>query len=446
MVAAVAGLTPAPSASSTAGPAGGRAAAPAGALTTVVSFRLSGGHFAAALVFLLAGSWGLLYAAGDLAAGRFLVRPVVAVTHLLTLGWLTTSIMGALYQLLPVVLGVPAASERAGYGSVALFAPGLALFVGGMLAGGTTVLLSGAVLLSAGLVVFLANVGIAVARVRKRDLTWWAVAGSLVFLLVTVVLGASLAGNMRWFWLGGSRLMAVGVHVHVALGGWVLLMMIGVARRLLPMFLLSHGASTRPGTAAAVCVAAGAGILTVFHHAPSSLVGGVSGTLLALGTVAFLVQCVLYVRHSHRPALDAGLRIALSGLVLLAVAVALGVLSIAGGFNDARLTGAYGAALVLSFSLFVIGHYYKIVPFLVWNHRFAALVARGRSVPRVADLFRARTADAAFILLAAGSTLTVPAVATGAVPLARLGALLFAAGATLATVQLFTLFLARPRT
>ncbi|MGD8319629.1 MAG: hypothetical protein PVJ02_04230 [Gemmatimonadota bacterium] len=43
--------------------------------------------------------------APDLAGGPFLSPRVVAVTHLFTLGWITTSIMGALYQPLPVALG-----------------------------------------------------------------------------------------------------------------------------------------------------------------------------------------------------------------------------------------------------------------------------------------------------------------------------------------------------
>ena len=42
-----------------------------------------------------------------LAAGNFLSQRLAGVTHLFTLGWLTTTIYGALYQLLPVALGAP---------------------------------------------------------------------------------------------------------------------------------------------------------------------------------------------------------------------------------------------------------------------------------------------------------------------------------------------------
>lgn len=56
-------------------------------------------------LFLVLGGLGLVVVAPDLAGGPFLSPRVVAVTHLFTLGWITTSIMGALYQPLPVALG-----------------------------------------------------------------------------------------------------------------------------------------------------------------------------------------------------------------------------------------------------------------------------------------------------------------------------------------------------
>src|SRR5688572_26779770 len=70
-------------------------------------FRLPGEHFAAALTFWGVGALGLIRVAPDLAQGLFPLPRVIAVTHLFTLGWITTSILGALYQFLPVALRVP---------------------------------------------------------------------------------------------------------------------------------------------------------------------------------------------------------------------------------------------------------------------------------------------------------------------------------------------------
>lgn len=46
-------------------------------------------------------------------------------THLFTLGWITTSILGALYQLLPVALGVPVRSRGAAWAPLVLYLAGL---------------------------------------------------------------------------------------------------------------------------------------------------------------------------------------------------------------------------------------------------------------------------------------------------------------------------------
>ncbi len=95
-------------------------------------FRLPGEHFAAALAFLCAGAAMLVWAAPDIARGLFPLPRVAAATHLLTLGWITTSIMGALYQFLPVALAQPIRWQRLAHLTFYLHVPGVALFVVGL--------------------------------------------------------------------------------------------------------------------------------------------------------------------------------------------------------------------------------------------------------------------------------------------------------------------------
>ena len=66
---------------------------------------LPGLHFAAALAMFVCGTIGLAVEAPDLARGSFFAPEVIAVVHLFTLGWITTSIFGALCQFLPVAIG-----------------------------------------------------------------------------------------------------------------------------------------------------------------------------------------------------------------------------------------------------------------------------------------------------------------------------------------------------
>src|SRR5690606_15673473 len=103
-------------------------------------FRLPVEHLAAALVFWGAGALGLVWIAPLLAQGLFPLPRVIAVTHLFTLGWITTSILGALYQFFPVALRAPVRSQWLAHLTFLLYVPGLAVFVVGNLAGTRTML------------------------------------------------------------------------------------------------------------------------------------------------------------------------------------------------------------------------------------------------------------------------------------------------------------------
>jgi len=182
-------------------------------------FRLPGEHFTAGMTFLVLGSIGLVLVARDLAAGAFPLPAVLGVTHLFTLGWMTTSIMGALYQFLPVALGEPIKSVPAGHVAFALYVPGVAVFVAGLIFEISPLMLVGAASLGTGLLVFIINLAATLLRATARDLTWWALAGADLFLLVTLVLGLALAGNRQWGFLGVERPVALRTHLHVALFG-----------------------------------------------------------------------------------------------------------------------------------------------------------------------------------------------------------------------------------
>jgi hypothetical protein len=407
-------------------------------------FRLPGQHFAAALGFWLAGAIALVGIAPDVAQGLFPLPRVVAVTHLFTLGWITTSILGALYQFLPVALGVPIRWQRLAHVTFWLYAPGLVLFAVGLVGAAWPAVLGGAVLFASGLLLFLANLGATLGRCRARDITWWALAAAGVFLLATIALGLALATNLGRGFLGAHRFLAVTVHAHVALFGWVLLVVIGVAQRLLPMFLLSHGAPEWPGKAAAALVGAGVGGLALLHHVVPMAVYWGPGLLIALGAVAFLLQAGLFFRHRKRPALDAGLRLAAIALGFLALALALAPFALSRGFAAPRVGTAYLTALIVGgFGLFVAGHYYKILPFLVVFHRYGHLMGK-RPIPRTGDLYDDRVARAAVALLAAGTLGLVLSTLAGAPLPARVSAIAFAAGAATEVAQMYAISRRRP--
>jgi hypothetical protein len=409
-------------------------------------------HFCAGMFFFLCGAAGLVWVAPDLARGTYLSPRVAGITHLFTLGWITTSIMGALYQFLPVALGESIRSERLAHVTFWLYTPGLVLFVSGLLSGDTALVVAGAALFGTGILLFVANLAATLRAASRRDVTWWALACAAFYLLVTLVLGGALAGNQRWGYLADARVTALGVHVHIALAGWVLLVMVGVAHRLLPMFLLSHGASERYARAAVVLLAVGAGLLALLHHAQPVFARLLPAVLLASGLAAFLMQARAFYTRRHRPVLDPGMRLAAGALTILATALVLAwpvlLFDIA-----ARVTVAYLMSAVLGISLFVAAHYYKIVPFLIWFHRFgpqaqpagsslpraATPIQPKRSVLRIADLYSAPVAFAAGTLLVVGVAGMIAAVGAGTAALTRLAAAVMVAGVGIQACQMLQL-------
>lgn len=406
-------------------------------------FRVPGQHFAAGLVFLVAGAAGLVWRAEALAAGAFTDPGLLATTHLFTLGWIGTSIMGALYQFLPVALGSGVRWVRLTHLTFGLWTAGVAVFVVGLATTGVF-LLAGAGLLGTAILLFAANLAATLPGTERRGLTWWCVAGSTLALLAAWLLGALLAVNLTGGLLSGSRFSVLAIHVHVAAGGWVLLTMVGVAHHLMPMFLLSHGAGARLGKAAAVLLGAGtAGLVLTGHGLPTAALPYVLG-LLAAGAGAFLLQALLHFLRRRRPRIDPGMRLVGGALVLLALALVTGVTILLSPPADPSLLTVYGVLLVPGgLGLFVAGHYYKIVPFLTWFHRFGP-VASEREVPSVAELFDHRAARAAGSLLVGGVVTMSAGILLGGAALCLAGAIAFAAGALLESLQMLLIARQRP--
>lgn len=399
--------------------------------------RLPAQHFAAALLFLAAGAVGLVVVAPELAAGTFLSPRVAGVTHLFTLGWLTTTIFGALYQLLPVALGAPVWSVRLGHASFWTYAPGALLFACGVFHGSTVLHHAGIALLTIGIVLLVANVALSLPRARARDETWWAVVLALVALGSTLVLGVVLLHNLHTGFLHEHRVRTLAVHLHVALVGWALVMMVGMSHRLLPMFLLAHGASTAWTRRALALLPAGLVVLAWGLVARQAVASWAGLALLEAGVGCYLVQCRAFNRARKRPTLDVGLHFVATALGFLAVAAVLAPAVLAlGGVRQPRLATAYVlVALLGAVVLHVVGHFYKIVPFLAWIARFRGRVGRER-VPTVADLYSARVARVQLALMAAAVAGLAGGVLAGSVPMVRGSAVGFALGVALFIAQI----------
>lgn len=400
------------------------------------SLRLAGEHFAAATLFLLAGAVGLVWVAPDLAIGNYLAPRVAAVTHLFTLGWLTLTIFGALSQLLPVALGAPIFSLRLGHTAFWSFAAGVPLLAGGIATDRAPLLAVGGTLVGAGVLLAVANVAATLARGRTHDVTWAGIAVGIAYLTVALLFGLVLAHNLTSGVIAAARVRVLAAHLHIAAVGWAMIVIVGVANRLLPMFLLAHGADTRWSRRALAALAAGVPLFAVGMVGAWRAAAWAGALLLEAGLAAFLWQAYAFYKVRVRKRLDVGMQFARASTGFFAAAGVMGAVLLALGVAHVRLGAAYVVTGFLGgLVLFVTGFLYKIVPLLSWTARFGGRIGQ-TALPTAADLYSTPVARVQLALSVASVVLLLVGIAAASPMLARAGALLFLAAVLLFVYQI----------
>ena len=192
---------------------------------------------AAAAAFVLAAT-GVVWLAPDL-AGHYYHPRIVALTHTVTLGWITLAIMGASYQLIPIVLGRPVWSERAARWQFWLLVVSVIGMVAHFALGTWPGLVLAAAMFAAGAGVHLINVLLTLRGVDRSRFTARLVLLAYAGLALTVGFGLLLGADHIVKILPGDVFSTLHAHVHLALLGWVMPMVLGVAARVYPMFLLA---------------------------------------------------------------------------------------------------------------------------------------------------------------------------------------------------------------
>jgi hypothetical protein len=359
---------------------------------------------AAAVAFVMA-SLAVPALAPEL-AGHYYQPRILALAHTVTLGWITLTIVGASYQLIPIVLERPLWSERLAWWQLGLMVTGVVGMVGHFFLGAWSGLVWAAALMAAGVVAHLVNVALTVRGLGRWSFTARLVALALVGLALTTLVGFMLGVNKLLHFLPGDLFPNLHAHIHLGLLGWVLPMVIGVAARVYPMFLLAPEPAGWPGRVQLWGLAVGVPATVVgICDAPGLLV---PGALLVVAVVgAHLVWIVAMVRSRKRPELDWGLRFVLGGAVALVAATALGLALALDLASGPRVALAY-ATLALGgwASLTIVGMLLKIVPFLVWYRVYAGRAGRER-VPMLGQLSWPAGERLAWLLLTSG----VPALA-----------------------------------
>ncbi len=389
-------------------------------LPASIPFRF---FLAAALFHFLA--WLVLFIAADGVAGfRGGPGPVLAAIHLLTLGVLALTAIGASYQLFPVVTRRPLARDWPARVSFWLTAPGILLLAWGMGASDPWAMKTGGIATGLGLAVFV----LATADNLRRAGSVAVVAAHAWAALAALIFAGGLGLIMVWDlgagFLDDHAVWAV-VHMAVASFGFMGFLVFGLSLVLIPMFVLSLSLPQGPGWAQV-----GFGALALAGFVLGALLGL---PLLLLGSLAAAFAATLcyfwLMRRTFRTAMRKRLGLSFVLIRTSWLFLALGLLLILAPFagivlpNGPALTGfVILAGWLLTF---LTGVLQRIMPFLASMH------ASGRS--GLPALMSELSADTPLKIHAACHITALAACALGIVLdttwLIRLGAALGAAGA-----------------
>ncbi len=366
--------------------------------------------FLTAPLFLLAAACLIAWAPDALAA-RWTPQ-ALALTHALTLGFLAMVMLGALLQMLPVVAGAPLPVPQwvAWFSHVPLVLGTVALMAG-FLSAEPAAYGAGVILLGSGFAIFIAAVSIGLARAPAGN----SVTGirlAVASLVLTILAGVTLALLRAGWWSPPAADTVIAAHVGFGLLGWILLLVVGIAYQVVPMFQI-----TPPYPPRLARGLAGAVFCLLLLHAAAALLPALAARLvdgsLAAGVLLFALITLRLQSRRRRKLPDVTLDYWRLGMVSLILCVAVwgGEQVRPGWAGGDRYPLLLGVLFIGGFAVSVVcGMLYKIVPFLAWFHLQAQLQARAGSIPTMKEMITVRWTRGQFRVQLIATTLLVAAI------------------------------------
>jgi hypothetical protein len=397
-------------------------------------------YFGAAVAFQIV-AWALLLASSDalleFAGG---LGPVFGALHLLTLGVLALTAVGASLQMLPVATRQPVRSVAAAKWVWWLFTPGVLFFAGAAADYRPQLMAAGALAVLAALGVFawLLFANLRAARgMRAIRAYGWAAFACLVGMLL---LGMAVVGYYERG-IALDRPAFALAHLVLASYGFMGLLALGFSCFMLPMFALAPPPSERlAGAALALALAAIALSLAASFAGRNALLIALACLLGLAAAVTHVVMMERSLRARLRPPLGAAFLLVRVSWACLAASLLLGA-GLALEWLPQRFLVLFGVLLVPGWLVtFLLAVLQKIVPFLASVHAGAA----GRGPALVSSMTPERTLAAHRVLHLGALALLAAGTAAGFVPLIQAG-LALGLAAAIAFAAFFATVLLRLR-
>jgi len=282
-------------------------------VAVIFPFFLAAAAFATAAGVVLASSGAAVLTSPFLPG-------TVAFTHLGTLGFLMMVMMGAIYQMIPVVIGARVRGIRLAHAVFAAMVIGIGALVAGLLLPSPAMVEAAIWLIGPAIVTFLAPTLWAVLRAPTKTETAHGMRLALLSLLGVGFLGVWMAHGHAGMSFPGDRWLFIRAHLAVGLFGWVGLLIVGVSFQVVPMFYLSREVPAGLRRAILGAVVLGVilpvvGLVLDPELADLFVTWGPAPAMLAL-FVVHPAATLFAIRHRRRKRAHASLRFWQAGLAM----------------------------------------------------------------------------------------------------------------------------------
>ena len=329
-------------------------------------FSVPARFLVSAPLFGLIAALVLLWHGPEMISNRW-TPELLAVTHFLTLGFLAMSMLGAMMQLMPVLMGIviphPVLFSSVIHTSLFLGSASLGF---AWLTHINELFIIATFLLGFSFSIFIVVAAERLLRSKNRHATRSMMLLALFAILITAGLGLYLAMGY------GSQTLPIARHLtdlHLSWGllAWTGLLIMAVAYQVIPMFQITDAYPAMHQRWMGWLVFITMLTLSASYTWPLETLKTIATTLLAICLLTFALTTfrVLNTRRRQLPDLTMNFwRLAMSSLTLLTLIWLITTL-----FDVKLPLLLLGVLVIHGFAMTTInGMMYKIVPFLIWLH------------------------------------------------------------------------------
>lgn len=346
----------------------------------------------ASIAFLIATI--LLFISTDSFSVHYFQPKLLAITHVMALGWGTMIILGASHQLVPVIIEGRLYSENLAKTSFLLAAIGIPLLCYGFYFFNVGVYTQlGGILTIGAILSYLINLGITIQKSKSENIHALFIFASVLWLALTAIFGLFLLINFTQHLLPKNSLHYLSLHAHIGIVGWFLQLIIGVGSRLIPMFIISK--YTNPKLLGWIFVLINFSLIIFVYCFLTNKMGYVlllPSFGLVIGIILFAIYCYKTVKERIRKKIDGPLQISLATVVLMFLSVIILLILIASTITfvkvlNPNLVLAYGFMIFFGWiTSIILGMTFKTLPFIIWNKVYHGKILNGKS-PSPKSLF-----------------------------------------------------------